>query len=248
MKNLSKLAVLGAVLAASASSAFATTITLGSYGASGLSSYDPPVTVGNSEMMYVGNQIVSTVASIPASPTITPITPVAATDLDPDTPVWSGPLTNSNWVGINANAGPLSTVNPGYGYYEFTTSVTGLTSTYNGTITVYADDTTEVLLTDSAGTTTIIPFGALGTDGHCAANVPDCLTTDTANLSLLAGSDTLTFIVEQAGTGPAGGTGDPSGIDFSGSVSNIPEPSSLMLLGTGLLGAAGMMFRRRQTV
>src|ERR1039457_5790591 len=41
MKNIGKLAVLGAVLAASASFGFADTITLGSYGSAGLSGYAP---------------------------------------------------------------------------------------------------------------------------------------------------------------------------------------------------------------
>src|ERR1035437_8004632 len=100
MKNIGKLAVLGAVLAASASFAFGDTITLGSFGAAGLSAYHPTVTASNSEMQYVGNDLVTTVAAIPVTPVITPISAVNATDLDPSG-VWASRLTNSSWVGAN---------------------------------------------------------------------------------------------------------------------------------------------------
>jgi hypothetical protein len=248
MKNIGKLAVLGAVLAASTSFAFGDTITLGSFGAAGLAAYHPTVTVSNSEMQYAGNQIVATVALIPATPTISSIAPVNATDLNPSA-VWFGPVTNSSWVGINDKAGPMSTSNPGFGYYEFTTTFTAVGGLYSGNLDVMADDTMEVLLNN-----VLIPslsFGALGGDLHCADGMPTCLVEDNlaiGSISLLTGTNTLTFIVKQAGTGPVGGTSDPSGMDFNGSLvqSTVPEPNSLMLLGTGLVSAAGMLLRRRR--
>jgi hypothetical protein len=255
MMNFPTLALLGAVLTASAPFASADSLTLGSFGQAGLGGYNPTVAVSNTYMNYVGDETFPSFATLTAAPgpVITPLTPSEAYDLNPMNPIWAGPITNSSWVGIAANAGPNAgpTVNPSYGYYEFTTTFSAVGgSYYSGSLSLYADDTVEVLLNGS----TLVPFGSLGGDGHCADGQPNCTAPAEVdplnNITLLSGTNQLTFIVEQAGTENPGQ--DPSGVDFAATLTQptiipTPEPNSLILLGTGLLGAAGILMRKRLT-
>lgn len=147
--------------------------------------------------------------------------------------VWEAASPHSTWVGYAPTAGPLSGVNPpgtigAPEFYTFTTTFSAF-GPWSGTLTVAADDTTDLFVNGVE----VIFDGALGTDFHCASGLPNCSQEDTVSISGGAGTNTLTFVVEQAGEG--GTTDDPSGLDFSGNIVVTPEPSALSLSLLGLI-------------
>jgi PEP-CTERM motif len=235
MKLISKISALGAVVLLSTAFASADNIQLGSYatGADPMGNANSAINFAGFQYIPqpLGNQLPNPQPQNGNAPTYF---------LDPGN-VWATALPNSTWVGEAWNAGPVNTSNPDFGYYTFNTTFTA-TGVYSGFINVMADDTTSVLLNG----VTIVTLAPLGSDITCADTAPTCTTQDLVWLSglNLSGTNTLTFIVQQQGVGPAGGVNDPSGFDFSATLSQTPEPNTLLLLGTGLVGSAGALFRR----
>lgn len=215
MKRHWKVSVLGAALTLTSALALADTIQLGSYQTGG-----PSLGNNNTAVAFSGSST-TTFALNPSN-------------------VWAAPGANSVWVSNNAGSGPTGGVVLPAGTYTYTTLFTTLAgNTYTGSISVLADDTTDVIFNGHV----IEPEGVLGADTHCASGAPNCSTPTLVTLpaaDFVTGVNVLQFDLTQ--------TVASAGLDFYGSaigVGAVPEPGSLMLLGTGLFGAAGVLLRKR---
>jgi hypothetical protein len=239
MKIYSKLSALGAVLVLTTAFASADTVlTLASgsgtvvyFGYS--TTFQNPIPLANYTVQAVG------VNNTPASCTTTPC---ATSTVNPGT-VWAGPLAGTTWVSYDPNSGPGNSepVYDANGYYSYATSFTTTGGTWSGEVTVAADDTVAVFLNG----TQISDFGTIGGDAQCADGNPNCRVGGTSDVFFSSettgfnndGFNILSFVVDQSGS-------YNQGLDFVGTVTSTPEPNTLLLLGTGLLGSAGTLLRK----
>ncbi len=251
VKVILKIGFLSTLLLVLVSAARADTITLNSNNGSSSNH-------ANGALEYMGYSALNAnfLANTPALPNYVPLSASATPSTNSTSQStyaipaggWATAIAGTSWVSNTSSAGTTctngTTCDPNDFYY-YQTTFNAVGGGYNGSISVMADDTAEVLLNGVV----IVPFAIVGGDGHCASGnangtdaVPSCGAPDEvsfSSISLLSGTNTLTIIDAQTDLNGAG-------VDFKAQFTEAPEPSSLLLLGTGLLGLAFVVFRKNK--
>jgi hypothetical protein len=167
--------------------------------------------------------------------------------------VWHSALGSSSYVSYDPGTGAdLTTIAPN-GDYIYTTTFTipskTTDNTYEGSLTVLADDTLSVYLNGTLILAAPSGVGAENSYAHCSDTVPNCKTPFTFSFDGISnGFNVLTFDVKQV-------AGSNEGLDYEGAIVGsmvpslasqdpTPEPSTLILMGTGMAGFA-MLLRHR---
>lgn len=152
---------------------------------------------------------------------------------------------NAVWVSFDASHGSTGpnvaapNANPGNQTVTFNYSFT-LATPGKLSLNIWADDTAQVFVD---GISKILGNGVQ--DSFCAAGAIGCQPGENATISSLllgTGAHEIEFAVYQRVV--SGTKGTPFGLLFAGDLTPVPEPASIVLLGSALT-AVGMASKRR---
>jgi hypothetical protein len=188
--------------------------------------------------------VIPIISNVGDTITFSPLGAVSAVAVNPH-PLWEP---NSNhlasgavWISYAQTGYQGNTLAPPSGTTVVMTVVESFYANAGSVLSlkVWTDDTSEVFING------VSVFPPNFTQNICANGPIGCQPQEPGIINYVfqtSGWQTITFNSYQVGTG-TDTTSNPFGLLYDGTVTLVPEPGSLLLLGLGLMGVAG--FRRK---